>query len=63
MAVLPNGEFLDAIWNPSNPSEAIFYRASMGESWANLTWKLAIGANRGTIAFDDYKEIVFDGVK
>jgi hypothetical protein len=63
IVVLPNGEFLSAIWDSSSPSEALSYRGKIGENWSNLTWKLAITANKGTIKFYNYKEITFNGVK
>jgi hypothetical protein len=63
LAILPDGEFLAVIWDPSDPSKTISYREKIGETWANLDWAFRIGANSGTISFDNYKEIKFDGVK
>ncbi len=63
MALLPNGEFLGVIWDPSDPSETIFYREKIGKNWSNLTWTFAIGADRGAILFDNFREITFDSVK
>jgi len=63
MAVLPDGKFLGVIWDPSDPSKTIFYRENIGKNWSNLTWKYKIGADSGTILFDNYKEITFDSGK
>ena len=63
MAILPNGEFLGVIWNPSDPSKTIYYREKFDEKWSNLTWRFALGADKGTILFDNYREIIFDSVK
>jgi hypothetical protein len=63
IAILPNGEFLEAIWNPSNSSETLFYREKFDESWAGLTWSLWIGVNQGTIQLDNFHEISFSGAK
>ncbi len=63
MALLPDGEFLGVIWDPSTPTNTIFYRENIGKNWANLTWRFAIGADKGTILFDNYREITFDSVK
>jgi len=63
MALLPDGEFLGVIWDPSDSTKTIFYREKIGENWSNLTWGFAIGADKGTIVFDNYREITFDSVK
>lgn len=63
IAILPGGELLEVIWNPSNPSEKYSYREKFDESWAGLSWGLWIGANTGTIQFDNFKEISFTGAK
>ncbi len=63
MALLPNGEFLGVIWDPSDPTKTIFYREKIGKNWSGLTWRFAIGADSGTILFDNYREIKFDSVK
>lgn len=63
IAILPNGEFLEAIWNPSNSSEALFHREKIDETWAGLTWTLWIGVNQNTIQFDNFNEISFSGAK
>ena len=63
IAILPNGEFLEAIWNPSNSSETIFYREKFDESWAGLPWSLWIGCDHGTIQFDNFNKIKFSSAK
>jgi hypothetical protein len=63
IAILPNSEFLEAIWDPSNSSETLFYREKFDESWAGLTWSLWIGVNQGTIQLDNFHEISFSGAK
>lgn len=63
MALLPDGEFLGVIWDTSDSTKTIFYREKIGKNWSNLTWRFAIGADKGTILFDNYREITFDSVK
>jgi hypothetical protein len=63
MALLPNGEFLAVIWDLSDPSKTILYREKIGKNWSNLNWVFAIGADKGTILFDNFREIAFDSVK
>ena len=63
IAILPNGEFLEAIWDPSNSSEALFYREKIDETWAGLIWTLWIGVNQNTIQFDNFHEIKFSSAK
>ena len=63
MAILPNGELLEAVWNPSDTSETLFYREKFDESWAGLTWTLWIGVNQGTVQFDNFNQISFSGAK
>jgi serine/threonine protein kinase len=63
IAILPEGELLQAIWNPSNISEALFYREKFDESWAGLSWTFWIGVNTGTIQFDNFHAIRFSSAK
>jgi hypothetical protein len=63
MAILPNGELLEVIWNPSDPSETLYYREKFDPTWAGLTWTFYLQANQGTILFDDFREISFSGAK
>lgn len=61
MAILPDGEFLVAIWNPSDPLTTIYHREKKDDTWTKLTWGLWIQADSGTIHFDNFKEIKFSG--
>jgi len=63
IAILPNGELLEVIWDPSNSSDTRIYRETFDETWAGLTWTFWIGVNQGTIQFDNFKEIRFSGAK
>ena len=63
IAVLPNGEFLEVIWDPSNPSDTLTHRETIDESWDGLTWTLWIGVNQNTIQFDNFKKIGFSSAK
>lgn len=58
-----NGEFMEMIWDSSDPSRAIRYRKQFGKTWAGLTWRFAIGANRGEMLIDDYTEFSFGELK
>ena len=63
IAILPDGEFLEAIWSPSNPAESLSVRKKMDESWVEIPWTFWIGIYTGTIQFDNFKEIQFSGAK
>lgn len=63
MAILPDGEFLGVIWDPSEQSKSIYYREKISEKWANIRWTFSMGADRGTILFDNFREISFSGAK
>ena len=63
MAILKDREFLGVIWNKSDPTKTRYYREKLGSSWADLSYTLAISANKGTILFTDYYEIKFDSAK
>ena len=63
IAVVPGGDFIGAIWDPSNPARAITYHEKIGKNWANLVWTFKIGANTGTILFDNYQEFRFNSLK
>ena len=63
IAILPNGEFLEVIWNPINPSETLSYRETIDENWDGITWTLWIGGNQTTIHFDNFQKIAFSSVK
>ncbi len=63
IAILPDGDFLAVIWDPFDPTKTILYHEKIGKNWSGLTWRFAIGADSGTILFDNYREIKFDSVK
>lgn len=62
MALGKNGEFFAIIWDPSNPEKFISDRRKI-EEWSGITWRFNMGANKGTILFDDFMEIEFDNIK
>lgn len=63
LAILPDGELLEAVWDTANPDDALEYRNSFGDSWAGLSWIFAIQIDTGTMTFDNFKEITFSGAK
>lgn len=63
MAILPDGEFLSVIWDPADPSKNILYHEKIGETWSDIRWRFKLGADKGTILFDNYREISFDSMK
>ena len=63
LAILPNGELLEVIWDPANPTDTLEYRNKFGESWAGLPWTFLIQAQKGTIYFDNFRQISFSGGK
>jgi hypothetical protein len=63
MAILEDREFLAVVWNKSDPAKTLYYREKLGSSWADLSYTLSIGANKGTILFNNYQEIKFDSAK
>jgi len=52
-----NNEFYTRIWNPENPAQAVEYKHTFRADWSDLTWTFKIGANNGTILFDDFKVV------
>jgi len=63
LAILPEGEFAVAVWEPSDPLTTIYHRESKDDTWSSLTWTFWIQANSGVIYFDNFQEIKFSGVK
>jgi hypothetical protein len=63
LAPVPEGGFIGVIWNPSDPSQTILYREKIGKNWSKLPWVFKIGADKGTILFDNFREIIYDSVK
>ena len=62
MATDADGEFLAVIWNPENPERTSVYHEK-NEKWAGYNWRFRIGADEGTIIFDDFMKIKFSGIK
>jgi hypothetical protein len=63
LAILPDGEFLHVIWDPSDPTETLSYLKKFDETWFQLSWAFHLPANKGSIIFDNYQEIRFGGLK
>jgi len=63
IAMLPNAEFLVAVWNPDDPSQYLVNRENMDSSWIDVDMTFYIGAGEGTIQLDNYREIKFSGAK
>jgi serine/threonine protein kinase len=63
LAVDPQANFMAVIWEPSNPSNYIYYRETLGTKWDDLQWEFVISANKGTINVDDVILFSFDGFK
>lgn len=57
-----DGEFLAVIWDPENPARTAIYHEK-NEKWAGYKWNLRIGANKGTIVFDNFMKITFSAIK
>ncbi len=62
MVVGRGGDFLAVIRDPTNPDKSLQYREVI-DSWKELDWAFRIQVNQGTIAFDNFEEIAFDGIK
>ena len=54
--------FFAVIWDTENPARRAVYHEK-NEKWAGYDWNFRIGANKGTINFDDFMEITFSGIK
>jgi hypothetical protein len=63
LAILPDGEILEVLWDPSDPAKILEYRNAFGETWAGLPWTFVIQAQKGMIRFDNFEEIKFSGTK
>lgn len=63
LAVDAQANFMAVIWEPSNPSNYIYYRETLGTKWDDLQWEFVIGANKGSINIDDVILFSFDGFK
>jgi len=63
IALLPDEEFLEVVWDASNPSDALAYRKNFDEIQTGSAWTFWIQANKGTILFDNFREIKFSNAK
>ena len=63
IAILPNGEFVEIVWNPSDTSKTMYDHEKLDATWAGRTWTFNLKANQGTILFDNFREIKFSGAK
>lgn len=62
LAVERGGDFLAVLWDPANPENHLQYRELI-PNWQGLDWTFRIQVNKGTIIFDDFEVVVFDGMK
>jgi hypothetical protein len=62
MALGKDGDFFVIIWDPSNPDKITSDRQKI-ETWKGLYWAFRMGADKGTILFDDFTRIEFDKLK
>jgi hypothetical protein len=60
-----DGNFIALIWEPSDPSDFIIYKESIGKKWDNLSWTFtAKAADTGmSLYLDNFAEIAFTGIK
>lgn len=63
IAILPDAEFLQLVWNPDNPAEYLLYREQMNAAWIDLEYFLYAASGDGTLLLDNYREIRFSGGK
>jgi len=57
-----DGEFFALLWDPANPEKTVRYKDKV-ENWKETTWTFLTQANTGTVVFDDFQVIEFDGLK
>lgn len=60
-----DGNFIALMWQPSDPSDYIIYKETIGEKWDGLTWTFtAKAADPGmTLYLDNFSEISFSAIK
>lgn len=64
MVVGKDGEFLAAVWNPTDPSQKTIYHEIIGPKWAGLSYKFQAKANiNETMYIDDFMKVSFDEIK
>jgi hypothetical protein len=62
MGISQGGEFMALLWDPSDPAHVINYHKVVGDIWSGYSWTFSVGGSNGTIIFDNFKEIAFDGI-
>jgi hypothetical protein len=63
LIVEPKGAFTAIINDPDEAEGTIRYREELGENWVGLTWFFKVGADRGSVTFDDFAKLSFTKVK
>ncbi|MCC6300458.1 MAG: hypothetical protein IT314_14285 [Anaerolineales bacterium] len=60
-----DGNFIAALWQPSDSANFIIYKETIGEKWNDLAWTFtAKVADTGmTLYLDNFAEIAFSGIK
>jgi hypothetical protein len=59
IAIGPEADFLAVMWEPAEPANAVRYEEHLGDEWADLNWRFAFGADRGSASYDDFTELRF----
>lgn len=62
MALLPEGGFMAVVWDPADPTKAIYYHEKVGANWTGIIWDFRIGADQGTMVFDNFREFTFESI-
>ena len=57
-----DGNFLALLWDPSNPEKTVKYKDKL-ENWKGLDWSFRTQTNVGTVIFENFMEVEFDGIK
>lgn len=57
-----DGQFLALLWDPANPEKTVRYKDKI-ENWKDVSWSFLTQINTGTVVFDDFQVIEFDGIK
>ena len=63
IAVLNDGEILQVVWAPSDPSQTLSFRDRFDPAWSRLGLTFFVQAGGGLIRFDNFKEFRFSGGK
>jgi hypothetical protein len=62
LAIIQGGEFYTVIWDPSNPQKVLTHHRVVGNTWGGFQWTFSVGGKAGTILFDNFKAVAFDGL-